>query len=99
MTSMRIYIVAILAFSIMTTDGQLGPPPGSSIINLVDPTILKHQGFYYQYGTVEKKTGNGFHMYVLGDLKSCKLSDRHDGYALKKAMDLERQDFGGHWWM
>ncbi len=57
----------------------------TSIINLADPTIFKHEQKFYLYGTVEKNTGSGFRVYTSHDLKNWKLSDRNGGYALKKA--------------
>ena len=55
----------------------------STVIHLADPTIF-HKGIYYLYGTVEGAAYNGFLVYTSLDLRSWKLSDRNDGYALKK---------------
>ena len=81
---MRLYVVAILVCSVTTVVCQQVAPPDTSIINLADPTIFKHKKLYYLYGTVEKKTGSGFHVYVSEDLENWKLSQRNDGYALRK---------------
>ncbi|HTD94428.1 MAG TPA: glycoside hydrolase family 43 protein [Chitinophagaceae bacterium] len=55
-----------------------------SSIYLADPTIFFHQGIYYLYGTVERKTGDGFLVYLSKDLHSWSLSTKNDGYALRK---------------
>ena len=56
----------------------------TSIIHLADPTMFHYKQTYYLYGTVEGNSGNGFLVYVSNDLKKWKLSDKNDGYALKK---------------
>ena len=56
----------------------------STVIHLADPTIFHYKKSYYLYGTVEGASGNGFLVYTSSNLKSWKLSDRNDGYALKK---------------
>ena len=54
------------------------------VIHLADPTIFPYGGKFYLYGTVEGNTGKGFLVYVSDDLKKWKLSDKYEGYALKK---------------
>ena len=56
----------------------------TQVIHLADPTIFPYRNNYYLYGTVEGNTGNGFLVYVSGDLKKWEISDKGDGYALKK---------------
>lgn len=56
----------------------------TSIIRLADPTIFKHKSKFYLYGTVGGNPGNGFLVYVSDDLKKWKLSEKNDGYALRK---------------
>lgn len=53
-------------------------------IHLADPSIFVHKGKYYLYGTGDQNAGQGFRVYVSQDLKTWKLSDLNDGYALKK---------------
>ena len=54
------------------------------VIHLADPTIFPYGEKFYLYGTVEGNTGKGFLVYVSDDLKKWKLSDKNEGYALKK---------------
>jgi GH43 family beta-xylosidase len=56
----------------------------SSAIHLADPSIFQDKGKYYLYGTVERNAGQGFQVYVSDDLKTWKLRNQDDGYALKK---------------
>jgi GH43 family beta-xylosidase len=48
---------------------------------LADPSIFVYNDKYYLYGTGDQ---NGFKAYISGDLKSWKVSEKNDGYALKK---------------
>lgn len=66
----------------------------SGVIHLADPTIFPYKGRYYLYGTVEGAAGNGFLVYTSTDLKRWKLSDRNDGYALKRG---EAYGTAGFW--
>lgn len=56
----------------------------SSIIRLADPAIFHHKKVFYLYGTVEGAAGDGFLGYTSTDLKSWKLLETNDGYALRK---------------
>ena len=56
----------------------------SSFIYLADPTIFPYDKKFYLYGTVEKNARQGYLVYVSDDCKKWKLSDKNDGYALKK---------------
>lgn len=56
----------------------------TSIIRLADPTIFHYKKTFYLYGTVGGNAGNGFLVYISDDLKKWKLSEKKEGYALKK---------------
>lgn len=56
----------------------------TQVIHLADPTIFSYKKNYYLYGTVEGNAGNGFLVYVSGDLRKWKISGKNGGYALKK---------------
>jgi GH43 family beta-xylosidase len=55
-----------------------------SAIHFADPSIFVDKGKYYLYGTGDQNAGQGFRVYVSQDLKTWKLSEANDGYALKK---------------
>jgi xylan 1,4-beta-xylosidase len=87
---MKLFFTFIAA--IVISAQVLSQIPGDTI-ELADPTIFPHDNKFYLYGTVEKKTGNGFLVYVSDDLKSWKLSDKNNGYALKKGDAFGRSGF------
>lgn len=82
--NVKVYLIAVL--SCFVTEGFAQTPfhDDTSIIQLADPTIFKHENKYYLYGTVGGNAGNGFLTYVSGDLKKWKLFQQNDGYALRK---------------
>jgi GH43 family beta-xylosidase len=53
----------------------------STAMLLADPSIFVDKGKYYLYGTGD---ANGFKTYVSADLKTWKVSDQNEGFALKK---------------
>lgn len=53
-------------------------------IHLADPAMIYYHGVYYLYGTVEKNANEGFLVYTSGDMKTWKLSEINNGYALRK---------------
>lgn len=65
----------------------------STILHLADPTIFHNKDTYYLYGTVDGNTGKGFLAYTSKDLKNWKLSDKNDGYALKRGEAFGRSGF------
>src|SRR5438105_412519 len=77
-----LYLFAILSFSIDTIAQSI--VGNDSAIFLADPAIFNDQGNYYLYGTVGGNANNGFLVYTSGDLKSWKLCQANNGYALKK---------------
>jgi xylan 1,4-beta-xylosidase len=87
---MKSYLPAILLFA-MTIPAI--SQTHSDTIKLADPTIFPHNKKFYLYGTAAKNTDNGFLVYVSNDLKSWKLFDKNDGYALKKGDAFGKKGF------
>lgn len=56
----------------------------ASFIYFADPTIFAYNKKFYLYGTVEKNARQGYLVYISSDLSNWKLSDKNNGYALKK---------------
>ena len=77
-------IICICSFKDIAQSSPETRVDDSSVIHLADPTIFSYKGTHYLYGTVEGAANNGFLVYTSTDLKSWKLSDRNEGYALKK---------------
>jgi len=65
-------------------------PQTTDTLQLADPTIFPHNGKFYLYGT---GSPDGFQVYISEDLKSWKLSDKNNGYALKKGDAFGRSGF------
>lgn len=55
-----------------------------SFIYLADPTIFSYKKKFYLYGTVGKNAGQGYLVYVSDDCKNWVLSEKNEGFALKK---------------
>ncbi|RAV98231.1 glycoside hydrolase family 43 protein [Pseudochryseolinea flava] len=83
--------VFVLATVFASTDAI--PQVKGDTIELADPTIFPYDEKFYLYGTVEKSSRNGFQVYVSRDLKSWELSEKNDGYALKKGDAFGRSGF------
>jgi xylan 1,4-beta-xylosidase len=83
LSSIFFLILSPQAFSQVTGD----------TLELADPTIFPHDNKFYLYGTGGKNNAGGFLVYVSDDLKSWKLSDKNDGYALRKGDAFGRSGF------
>lgn len=82
----KLQLITIFSFCCLHSICQTPAKPvlinDTSIIRLADPTIFQHKKIYYLYGT--GNTANGFLAYLSDDLKKWKVSDKNEGYALKK---------------
>ena len=94
----KIALIAInIVYSHMQSFSQQPSIPeiqtDSTILHLADPTIFHYNNTYYLYGTVEGNTSKGFLVYASSDLRNWRLSDKNDGYALKRGEAFGRSDF------
>lgn len=87
-------VITTLNCVVQDTFCQTANRGDSTVMHLADPTIFKHDGMFYLFGTVERRMSEGFLVYESKNLKDWKLSSRDEGYALRKG-----QSFGtaGFW--
>lgn len=79
----------MIVFLVIVGGGCAGVPSATmngkaANIYLADPAVFENGGRFYLYGTVERKTGNGFQAYTSTDLKTWTLAGKNDGYVLRR---------------
>ena len=86
----NIVVLLLLSTASFRAAGQVS---SRDTLELADPTIFAYKNQFFLYGTVEKSSRNGFLVYVSDDMKSWRLSDKNDGYALKKGEAFGQRGF------
>ncbi|MEO6933195.1 MAG: glycoside hydrolase family 43 protein [Chitinophagaceae bacterium] len=90
----RIYtIIGLYLFLVAVSPSSVNAQmDGLDTFHLADPTIFPFGKKYYLYGTGDQGPV-GFKVYISEDLKNWKLSDKNDGYALRKGESFGDKGF------